>query len=149
MRSLAPVLRVGAALAALVISGFLVRKVVSGPTQPAPSDEGRNPGQKLGRDPGDDSFDGSSDPEAGDARREAAEAARVCTNPHINRTPIPRWLCLIIFKARARVLDRRAPGPLGRLPRQRGRKTMNKIIRQAAKDETGQRRQGRRGELWS
>lgn len=94
MPSLSPVLRVGATLAALLISGVLIRKVVSEYAQFAPSDEGRNPGQNLGENTGDGlfhgGFDGSSAPEPSEVRRKAAEAAEVRAEQDISRRPTPR-----------------------------------------------------------
>lgn len=87
MPSLFPVLRAGATLAALLLSGFLIRKVVSEYAQPAPSDT--KPGRKLGDTPGDaffrGGFDGSSAPEPSEAGRKAAEAAEVWANQDISR----------------------------------------------------------------
>lgn len=94
MPSLSPVLRVGATLAALLISGVLLRKVVSEYAQFAPSDEGRNPGRNLGENTGDGlfhgGFDGSSAPEPSEARRKAAEAAEVWADQDISRGPTLR-----------------------------------------------------------
>lgn len=92
MPSLSPVLRAGATLAALLVSGFLIRKVVSEYAQPAPSN--RKPGQKLGESPGDvflhGGFDGSSTPEQSEARCKAAEAAEVWAGQNISRRPTLR-----------------------------------------------------------
>lgn len=102
MPSLSPVLRVGATLAALLLSGALIRKVVSEYAQPAPSDDGRKPGQKLDGNTGDalshDEFDGSSVSETSEARRKAAEAAEVWANQDISRTSTPRRLGLIFAR---------------------------------------------------
>lgn len=94
MGSLSPVLRAGATLAALLISGFLIRKVVSEYTQSMPSKEGRKPGQRLGENSEDvfshGGFDGSSSPEPSEARRRAAEAAQVWADQDSSRKPTQR-----------------------------------------------------------
>ncbi|KAG6355623.1 hypothetical protein INS49_003585 [Diaporthe citri] len=98
MPSLSPVLRFGATLAALLLSGVLIRKVVSEHAQPAPSDDGRKPGQKLGENTGDafshGGFDGSSVSERSEARRKAGEAAEVRAEREMSRRTTPRWFGL-------------------------------------------------------
>lgn len=98
MPSLSPVLRVGATLAAILLSGVLIRKVVSEYAQAAPSNDGRQFGQELGENTGDafshGGFEGSFVSEPSEARRKAAEAAEVRAEREISWRTTQRWFGL-------------------------------------------------------
>ncbi|KAK2614650.1 hypothetical protein N8I77_001457 [Diaporthe amygdali] len=132
MPSQSPVLRVGATLAALLISGFFIREVFFVPAQPKPRAKSKEKGcktrgRKLGVIAGNDYCDGSPGLQPNDARLRAAEAAQ----------------------ARATTSNRRAAGALGRLLQQQKRQTISDIMRQQARDERRRREFTAAGEEWS